>query len=388
MSENYIHAIEVGTEEVPIKLNHSLGKDTNGYGVSVSSLGGSFSISNSSGNGVDFFRVSPGVRDNTYISMSTPAGGRIYMDRNGYIDIQRGSDRIQLNNKGIGFSTGAKSKMTVNSNEINIESNRLFIRSNYGSYKGYDGDLYRNISMSDNDSYLSLDTYIVGTVTRQCIRLDGDHIKLSSIVNDDEGYLRLDGDIITVSPSIASSGVGLTELYEWKDGNLGSDDRVGRFVTLSGEFIEIASPNSDYILGAIDPNPYLVGNSYDRWPNKYLTDVYGRIIYEEIWVEPQVNESGEVVAEGRMHKSPVVNPDYDESQYYIFRQHRSEYAAITSKGKVVMIDDGTCVPGKFATVGEGGIATHSDDNIAVRVLSRVDENHVRVYIDSVFRVKH
>ncbi len=60
--------------------------------------------------------------------------------------------------------------------------------------------------------------------------------------------------------NFSGSGAGVAELYEWEDGNANNEDRRGLFVTLVGEKIKIASPDDTYILGAIDPCPYVVGD--------------------------------------------------------------------------------------------------------------------------------
>ena len=512
MSENYIHAIEVGTEEVPIKLNHSLGKDTDGYDVRVSSLDGSFSISSIGVDGIDYFRVSPGLHDNNYITIGTPYGGRISMDVHGTIDMrerdahilmdsyENESIEISYDTNSVGVSKDSVSltgnidfygenfrchnsnkKLTLFLGESSdspmvIERNRISMRgfllapyasgeifklsnSNDTTRMSFDEDTQSayinepNITIKgsnltigsqncaldieeDMDSASESATLSVGnfcksyispgisagiTIYRELPYHDYYTTRIGSdLYNPDivemgqlqqsfakftkeellltycYGYLegatstciRLSYNHIYASHAISTPGSGLTELFEWEDGNPSSDDRVGKFITLIDDKIKIATPEDDYILGVIDPNPYVIGDEYDYWPKKYLLDVFGRPLHKEVRVEPTYDHEGRELTPGYCYNSPMLNPDYDESQEYIYRQDRPEYAAITSKGKVVMIDDGTCVPGKFATVGEGGIATHSDDNIAVRVLSRVDENHVRVYIDSVFRVKH
>ena len=511
MSENYIHAIEVGTEEVPIKLNHSLGKDTEGYDVKVSSLGSSFSISSIGGDGIDYFRVSPGLQDNAYITMGTPAGSRMSMDVHGTINMRARDAHILMDsyeNNSIEISYG-ESSVEISEDSVSLTGNIDFYGENFRCHNSnnklnlflgerLDSSMeigHRSISMpgfllspnapgeifklsngndttrmsfdettqsayisepnitirgetlriGSDDCTLSIEeigganetaTLSVGnfcksyispgisagiTIYRELPHYDYYTTRIGSVLYNPDivemgqlqqssaiftkkellltysyGYLegadstqiRMSYKNIYASHAISTPGSGLTELFEWEDGNPSSDDRVGKFITLIDDKIKIATPKDDYILGVIDPNPYVIGDEYDYWPKKYLLDVFGRPLYKEVRVEPTYDLEGRELTPGYCYNSPMLNPDYDESQEYIYRQDRPEYAAITSKGKVVMIDDGTCVPGKFATVGEGGIATHSDDNIAVRVLSRVDENHIRVYIDSVFRVKH
>lgn len=49
-------------------------------------------------------------------------------------------------------------------------------------------------------------------------------------------------------------------------------------------------------------------------------------------------------------------------------------------GKLVAVDDGTCQVNGWAAVGEGGVATASDERTAYRVMERLDEGHVRILI--------
>lgn len=76
-------------------------------------------------------------------------------------------------------------------------------------------------------------------------------------------------------------GADYAEYFEWLDGNVDNQDRIGLFVTLDGDKIKLANKD-DYILGVISANPSIVGNSAELdWHDKYKTDVYGRLIYDE-----------------------------------------------------------------------------------------------------------
>ena len=75
-----------------------------------------------------------------------------------------------------------------------------------------------------------------------------------------------------------------------------------------------------------------------------------------------------------------MNPDYDPEQEYIPREQRQEYDYVSSWGKLVIVDDGTCEVNGFATVGEGGKATKSDTQTIYRVMERKDETHIFVAI--------
>ena len=189
------------------------------------------------------------------------------------------------------------------------------------------------------------------------------------------------------SQSFCASGAGLSELYEWQDGNLNNEDRRGLFITLDGDKIRIATPQDDYVLGVIDPCPFIVGDvQSEAWKDMYLKDVFGERLTETVNVPETIDkETGQTIpAHTETHF--IINPNYDPKKAYISRDKRSEFTAITSKGKVVMIDDGTCKVNKYCTVGKNGVATASENNYAVRVLERIDDTHIRVYIDSVFVV--
>ena len=179
-------------------------------------------------------------------------------------------------------------------------------------------------------------------------------------------------------------------------------DRVGRFVTLEGAKIRLAGPEDDYILGIISGSPSVVGDVHDdQWQGMYLTDVFGRPIWEDVEV-PDVTEEREIPVQVVLddgspaietHKETVViipahterrqklNPDYDNTQLpYIPRSERPEWDAVGMLGKLVAVDDGTCQVNGWAAVGEGGAATASAERTAYRVMERLDEGHVRILI--------
>ena len=76
----------------------------------------------------------------------------------------------------------------------------------------------------------------------------------------------------------------------------------------------------------------------------------------------------------------VINPDYDPEKEYIPREERPEYDYVSSWGKLVLVDDGSCEVNGFATVGEGGKATKSDTQTMYRVMERKDDTHIYVAV--------
>ena len=207
---------------------------------------------------------------------------------------------------------------------------------------------------------------------------------------------------VYASGNYNASGADYAEMFEWTDGNQKAEDRVGRFVTLEGAKIRLAGPEDDYILGIVSGSPSVVGDVHDdQWQGMYLTDIFGRPIWEDVEV-PDVTEEREipvqvvlddgsaatetrretvVIIPAHTERRQKLNPDYDNTQLpYIPRSARPEWDAVGMIGKLVVVDDGTCQVNGWAAVGEGGVATASDERTAYRVMERLDEGHVRILI--------
>ena len=204
-----------------------------------------------------------------------------------------------------------------------------------------------------------------------------------------------------------TEGADYAEFFEWQDGNPDNEDRVGLLVTLDGEKIKLANVG-DEILGIISGTAAVLGDNYEcEWNGKYLTDDFGRVIYELVEefidvehiefkevekeiIDEETNETKVVIELEEVKtvekkstgfwKHPRLNPDYDPSQAYVNRANRPEWDTVGMLGKLYVRDDGTCIPNFYATVGENGVATSSLEKTNMRVLSRVNENVVRVLL--------
>nr|WP_326209551.1 peptidase G2 autoproteolytic cleavage domain-containing protein [uncultured Oscillibacter sp.] len=211
----------------------------------------------------------------------------------------------------------------------------------------------------------------------------------NGISNTRSNAFRVSGMGVYGKGAFNSSGADYAELFEWLDGNPDKEDRVGRFVTLDDDRIRLATPGDDYILGVVSGNPSVVGDVYDdQWAGMFVLDVYGRPVYEwrdfpaETMEVPDENGGMKIIEIAPACRKRVLklNPDYDPVQTYVPRTQRPEWAAVGLLGKLVALDDGTCQPNGWAAVGEGGIATASVEKTKYRVMSRLDESHVRVMI--------
>ncbi|MCL1700855.1 peptidase G2 autoproteolytic cleavage domain-containing protein [Lysinibacillus sp. Bpr_S20] len=188
-----------------------------------------------------------------------------------------------------------------------------------------------------------------------------------------------------------STGADYAEFFEWKDGNPRNQDRVGYVVTLDKGMIRKATAKDIYILGIVSANPSIIGNSHqDDWNGKYITDEWGRIQYHLVDVEYEEvikveNDDGTVTSETipktRKDYIPKLNPNWNPDEDYIPREERAEWDAVGITGQLLVRDDGTLFPNNFAKVGYlDGELTLSEEPTNMRVMERVAENIVRVFI--------
>ena len=180
----------------------------------------------------------------------------------------------------------------------------------------------------------------------------------------------LGGVLKTASTITASTTADYAEFFEWLDGNVDSEDRVGKFVTLDGNKIRIATDKDDYILGVISGEPFVLGNGdCDVWNGMYFRDKFRRRLLEpapktEFVLDENgkstgeqkevLDDEGNVVYEG---ERLVLNPKYDNTKPYISRADRPEWDAVGMLGVLPVIHDGTAKVNGYVTVNKDGIAT-------------------------------
>jgi hypothetical protein len=156
----------------------------------------------------------------------------------------------------------------------------------------------------------------------------------------------------------SSMGADYAEMFEWADGNPQNEDRRGMLVALSGD--KIIPAHGDDFIGIISANPSVIGNNPLHWHKKYKTDVFGSVIYDD-------------------NGDAMLSDDYDPKREYIPRSERPEWAAVGLTGRLVVTDDGSCVPGAFVSARQG-TATKCYKNTGARVLRRINETHVEVLL--------
>jgi hypothetical protein len=146
------------------------------------------------------------------------------------------------------------------------------------------------------------------------------------------------------------------EYFEWYDGNILDEDRVGYMVQLKDGKIEYAT-DIDNCIGVVSDTCVLTAGSCSMgWHGMYLKDKFGRDILEEV--------NGEML--------PIKNPNYDESLVYISRDKRREWCKVGIIGQVIVRQDGTLESGSYVNC-VNGIATKSIEKTSYRVVKVIDD---------------
>ncbi|WP_301003149.1 peptidase G2 autoproteolytic cleavage domain-containing protein [uncultured Duncaniella sp.] len=182
--------------------------------------------------------------------------------------------------------------------------------------------------------------------------------------------------------SYHTSGADYAEMFEWVDGNPDGEDRAGRFVVLNGDKLQLAQPDDEDILGIVSGNASVIGDVFDdAWQGQWMTDIFGRPIMEEVEEEYPV-QLPDGTTEMKTHTviRQKLNPDWNPDMEYVPRGRRKEWDAVGLVGKLVAADDGTCEVNGYATVGVDGIATKATGRTPYRVMKRLDETHIQVFI--------
>lgn len=178
--------------------------------------------------------------------------------------------------------------------------------------------------------------------------------------------------------AFGASGADFAEYFEWLDGNPNSEDRRGMFVTLDGDKIKLANAG-DFIVGVVSSMAAFLGNtSSEQWQGRYLQDVFGDWIQEEVEIPEKTDELTGKVIPAHTAVQYALNPDYDPNQEYVSRQFRKEWSPVGMLGQVVVVDDGTCTVGGFCNAGVDGVGTAAETGY--KVMKRVDSTHVKVLV--------
>ena len=183
-----------------------------------------------------------------------------------------------------------------------------------------------------------------------------------------DGNVKIDG-------TVSSPAADYAEMFETADGQpIGP----GYFVTVEEDKVRTAHDGDGYILGVTSAKPAFLSDSGEmRWKDKFLTDEWGVVLYETVMVPPVFDTRGLIAVPERTVRRPVLNPAWDPALEYMPRSRREEWVAVGMLGKLLVRDNGTCVPNGYCRPDSRGMAVPSD-NTGYRVLRRTGSNQILI----------
>ena len=125
-----------------------------------------------------------------------------------------------------------------------------------------------------------------------------------------------------------AGGQHYSEMFETGNG-LGIDD--GYFVTFDGTEGKIrkAKKKMDISWGSLAKSSSIVGNSMElRWSQKYVTDEWGGIQYQQVTVPALYDRTGNLIEPAHVENQPVLNPNWNPKQPYLPRRLRPEWVVV------------------------------------------------------------
>lgn len=177
----------------------------------------------------------------------------------------------------------------------------------------------------------------------------GEYRTIIGNVTDVKFRFKANGQMLSDTAS-GTPAADYAEYFEWEDGNILEEDRVGLSVVLAGEKIREAALGETPI-GVVSAVPAFIGdNAWNHWKDKYLKDDYGRTLVEKYNVIYWYDENGikhsypeDSVPEGvdvpedyiiLEKEKKVINPEYDNDIVYVPREDRPEWSPVGLVGKL------------------------------------------------------
>ena len=252
-------------------------------------------------------------------------------------------------------------------NYTHAEGRETTAKGDYSHAEGYNTTAYVNQHVQGHFNVTSTGSYS-GTTGDAFIIGNG-----TSSASSNACRITYAGAVIGKA-AYQASGADYAEFFEWLDGNPDGEDRRGLFVTLDGNKIKLAQAD-DFVLGVVSANPAVLGNNDMEWTGQFLKDEFGSPIMESVEI---VNEETNEVTICETYK---LNPEFDETQAYIFREDRPEWEKIGLIGQLVIIDDGTCEVNGYCKVGENGKGTKGEFAFnTYRVMERIADNLIKIVL--------
>lgn len=283
----------------------------------------------------------------------------------GFTNINNGLFVAERNTISISNSNNSSYKLSISATGSSYTGNVLYLASNttWSSNSNFDAIRYEKQGQSNTlifrvrgdgstDFYAqgtSFSNSVVGSETVRSGSADFNHFRGAS--GSDGQVFKVDGiGEIYADGGAVTSPADYAEYFEWQDGNLNNEDRVGYSVVLNNGKI-LKAQQGDIPFGVVSVNPSISGDAaWNAWQGKYLKDEFGRYILEDYnvftWTDEEsgYNEIEEDLIdenfilpenyETLILQRRKLNPEYDSSVEYIPRSDRKEWSEIGLLGKL------------------------------------------------------
>lgn len=187
---------------------------------------------------------------------------------------------------------------------------------------------------------------------------------------------------------------GFSEMYEWVE-TPDSSMRLGRFVQFDetkANKIVLAGTNNNPVVGVTTVNSAIDSDDPKQWKYAYMCNEYGDLYLrkEKLAVGQKIYdqylEMNYIKTQPWEHFIPIPNQHWRQGQNYTKRSVRQEWAKVNMLGKVIVKDDGKCIPGKYCMPYQGklkqlfGTAVEATEDATTKyyVLERISENTILI----------
>jgi hypothetical protein len=192
-----------------------------------------------------------------------------------------------------------------------------------------------------------------------------------------------------------TSGYRFTDYGEYFENLTRGEIEMGVLMVLEGAKVRPAKEDEDFIGVVSGTAAIRLGDSPFCWQGRYLSDEWGRPVYEEIkdpaWQPKTVPDEkwsakeGETEADRPMipteteEDRPTIrvqkeNPDYDPEREQVPRSERpTEWTLVGLLGQVYVRCDGTVKSGDFVKSKDEGIGTRSNERTKLRAMKVTKE---------------
>lgn len=190
--------------------------------------------------------------------------------------------------------------------------------------------------------------------------------------------------------------VGYSEMYEWAE--IPAESPYGLFVTFSSENpdkIETVKSGSDeQILGVTTIQTVQTSDDPNNWKYAYMCNEVGDKFLKNDKIAIGVKEYDQIEEFSYIHTRPyshyvqVPSQYYDPKREYVKRSNRKEWIRVNLVGKVIVRDNGKCIPGEYCQPNSTGKskkqrgyavpANMKDSGWKFYVTQRITENTIEI----------